>query len=204
MNTVRDHLGLKMLFCAITALAMLTSPPALAEESLPFMPLKGDFDLEDEQGQKVSLKSYRGAYLLVYFGYTYCPDVCPASLGQLSEALWHIPEPKAQRITPLFISVDPQRDNQEHLRIYTDAFHHAMVGLTGSPDNLQQAAKMFGAYYIKGKPEPDDPEDYTISHSSLTYLVGPEGNMLKLFPHATSVKEIAITLDRMIQLPKGE
>ena len=136
----------------------------------------GPFSLIDQTGKAVTDKDFRGRYLLVFFGYTFCPDVCPSGLQVISAALDQL-GPDAEKITPVFISIDPARDTPEKMGAYVKSFHPRMIGLTGSAADVAAAIK---AYRVYAKKVPDDrnPADYTMDHSSVVYLMGPTGELV--------------------------
>ncbi len=150
----------------------------------------GPFTLTDHNGQNVTEKTYAGQYKMVFFGYTYCPDVCPTTLTTLSNTL-DILGSAAEKVTPLFITVDPARDTVEHLNEYVGYFHPRIVGLTGTDEQIASVAKAYRVYYAKAKPSEDDPLDYLMDHSSITYLIGPDGTFLEHFSHGTEPEKIA-------------
>ncbi|MBF0621241.1 MAG: SCO family protein [Magnetococcales bacterium] len=158
--------------------------------SLEPMPLKGDFSLVDETGRKVSLADYRGSMLLVYFGYTYCPDVCPTNLGIIAQALDMLPKAVTDNIQPLLITVDPGRDLLVHLKEYTKAFHSSMMGLSGSEQAIAQAAKLFGVYYAKVETDPEEPDSYLMDHSASTYFLNEQGEIVDIFDHALPAEQM--------------
>ncbi len=156
----------------------------------------GPFTLVDHTGKTVTDADFRGRYLLIYFGYTYCPDVCPTTLQTMTQALDLLGE-KAERVQPLFITVDPERDTADVLADYVTAFHPRLIGLTGAADQIARAAKAYGVYYAKAEPsEPDAP--YLMDHSSFVYLMGPDGRYLTVFPHGTAPEDMAKTLEDVI------
>lgn len=156
----------------------------------------GPFTLVDHTGKTVTDADFRGRYLLIYFGYTYCPDVCPTTLQTMTEALDLLGE-KAEKVQPLFITVDPERDTVKVLADYVKAFHPRLVGLTGTADQIARAAKAYGVYYAKAEPsDPDAP--YLMDHSSFVYLMGPDGRYLTVFPHGTTPEDMAATLKDVI------
>lgn len=141
------------------------------------------FSLIDQNGKKVDWDSFKGKYRLVYFGYTYCPDVCPVDLQRIMQAFSRFektdPE-RAAKVQPIFISVDPERDTPSALKTYVAAFHPRLVGLTGTPEQIAKVAKDFVVIYTK---EPaKDGSDYLVSHSRTPYLFGPDGQPVALVP----------------------
>ncbi|CAA6603604.1 Electron transport protein SCO1/SenC [Rhodospirillaceae bacterium LM-1] len=158
----------------------------------------GPFTLTDPQGKEVTEKSFPGKYLLVYFGYTYCPDVCPTSLGTMAEALGKIGKEKAAKIKPIFISVDPERDTKERLADYGEAFYSGMAALTGTSEQVAAAAKQYRVYFAKVKAE-DAEVGYLIDHSALLYLMGPDGKFIRHFSHGTQAAEMAAALEESVK-----
>jgi protein SCO1/2 len=161
----------------------------------------GPFELVDASGSTVTAKDFRGQYMLVYFGYTYCPDVCPTALVDMSRALERLngeaPD-KAARVRPVFITVDPARDDPETMGAYVKNFHDRMVGLTGSSEQVSAAAKEYHVYYEKV--QGDRPEgEYLMNHSSYIYLLGPDGKYIDHFTHKTKAPAIAESLDSLVE-----
>ena len=145
----------------------------------------GPFTLVTHKGKTVTNKSYHGKYMLVYFGFTNCPDVCPAGLQIMTAALNKIGRKAAAKIQPLFITVDPERDTPAAMAAYVASFHPNLVGLTGTPAQVETAAHAYRVYFTKVKNE-DLPGDYTVDHSSFFYLMGPDGTFLRHFTHSVS------------------
>ncbi len=156
----------------------------------------GPFTLTDHTGRRVTDKDFRGKYMLVYFGFTYCPDVCPSGLQVMSAALDQLGA-KAEKITPMFISVDPERDTPEQLAQYVPSFHPRLIGLTGTPEEIQAVAKAYRVYYRKVKDEKSTAE-YTVDHTSIIYLMGPEGEFITHFTHATPVATMVEKLEKVL------
>lgn len=148
----------------------------------------GPFALTDHTGKRVTESDYAGRYLLVYFGYTYCPDVCPIELQVMTDALDQMGE-KAASVQPLFITIDPERDTVEEMANYVANFHRDFVGLTGSPADIDAAAKTYRVYYAKGPVDEDG--GYPMDHSSFVYLISPEGKYLAHFGPLTPPQEMA-------------
>lgn len=154
----------------------------------------GRFELVDHTGRPVTNEDFRGRYLLVYFGYTFCPDVCPTSLVAMAEALRQLGD-DAGAVQPLFISIDPERDTPAHLADYVTLFHPRLVGLTGSAAQIRRAAKSYHAYYFAGEVD----GDYVVDHTSWTYLVAPDGRPLTYFDHGTTSNDIATKVAAMLK-----
>lgn len=160
----------------------------------------GPFQLTDHNGNRVTEKSFSGKYLLVYFGYTYCPDVCPTGLTEISNAL-DLLGPVADKLQPLFITIDPARDTPEQLKEYATYFHPRLIGLTGTPAEIAAAAKTYRIYYAKvDSKEPNaDPDDYTMDHSAIVYLMGPDGQFRQHFSHGTDAETMARRIKEIVQ-----
>ncbi|HUJ37353.1 MAG TPA: SCO family protein [Hyphomicrobium sp.] len=156
----------------------------------------GAFTLTDSTGKRVTEQSFRGKYMLLFFGYTSCPDICPAGLQLMAGALEKL-GPKAERITPVFISVDPERDTPEKLAGYVKNFDPRLVGLTGTPEEIAAVAKAYKVYYAK-TPSKEHPDDYTMDHTSIIYVMDPNGEFVTHFTPATSVDEMAAKLGKIL------
>lgn len=156
----------------------------------------GPFTLENGNGQTVTNQTFRGKYMLVYFGYTNCPDVCPTTLTHVADALKQI-GPLADRLTPIFITVDPKRDTPKVMKAYTAAFSKQLIGLSGTPEQIAKVAKEYHVYYSYHKDGPG-PDDYTVDHSSVLYLMDPKGRFVAPVRAADSGKELASELRRLI------
>jgi cytochrome oxidase Cu insertion factor (SCO1/SenC/PrrC family) len=142
----------------------------------------GPFALTDQTGRKRSDSEFRGKLMIVYFGYTYCPDVCPADLMAITQALDALGS-AAEGIQPIFITIDPERDSQV-LADYVSAFHRSFIGLTGSPDQIRKVANAYKAFYAK---VPDERTGgYSIDHAGIIYLMGRNGEYLGFMPPQTN------------------
>jgi len=136
----------------------------------------GPFTLLDGDGHTVTDRDFRGRYLLVYFGYTFCPDVCPTTLNQVATAFDKL-GPKADKVQALFITVDPQRDTPAVVRDYAAAFSPHILGLTGTPEQIETAAREYRVYYAPQRSATAG-AGYTVDHSSILYLMGPDGRFI--------------------------
>ncbi|MCZ6846128.1 MAG: SCO family protein [Alphaproteobacteria bacterium] len=148
----------------------------------------GPFRLTDHRGDAVSEADFLGSYLLVYFGYGFCPDVCPTELQNIGVAMDELGA-DGERVIPIFITVDPERDTVAFMKDYVAAFHPRMVGLTGDPERIAEVAKAYRVYYAKVADE--DSADYLMDHTSYVYLMGPDGNFVTMFRYNTPPNEIA-------------
>ncbi len=156
----------------------------------------GPFTLIDHTGKRVTEKDFLGHPLLIFFGFTNCPDICPSGLQVMSAALDKLGE-KSAKITPIFITLDAQRDTPEKLAEYVKSFHPRLVGLTGSETELAAAAK---AYRVYAQKVSDDatPGSYTYDHAAIIYLMGPDGTFVTHIPHTTNVEQVVSILDKSL------
>ena len=153
------------------------------------------FNLTDDAGQAVNASDYRGKIVLLYFGYTHCPDVCPATLGTLSLAL-HDLGADADKVRVLFVSVDPKRDTTAVLKQYVNAFGPQFVGLRGTDDQLESLTKRYRVAYSRDKP--DTQGNYTVTHSSAVFIFDGEGKSRLLSLSSSKASEISQDLKRLI------
>jgi cytochrome oxidase Cu insertion factor (SCO1/SenC/PrrC family) len=161
-------------------------------------PIGGPFALIDQNGARRTDADFRGKFMLVYFGFTYCPDVCPTDLQQMGLAVDRL-GPAGDAVQPIFITVDPERDTAEHLKDYVAMFHSRFIGLTGDAAAINEAARAYRVYYAKFElPKSDDKSDYTVDHSAFIYMMGPKGEYLGFFPPGTSAELLAGTLRPLI------
>ena len=152
----------------------------------------GDFVLQSAEGS-VSLSDYRGKVVVLYFGYAFCPDVCPTSLGLLSLALAKLKPEELDKIQTFFISVDPERDTVEKLKTYANAFHPNIIGITGNADEIADIADRYGVMYMKVE-LPGSAMGYAVDHSSRYYVIGVDGELEKFIEHGTSPEDIVASL----------
>ncbi len=157
--------------------------------------LGGPFNLTDQTGRTVTEKDYAGRWMLIYFGYTFCPDVCPTELGTMAAALDTMGT-AGEQVVPVFISVDPQRDTPDQLADYVGRFHPRMQGLTGTPEQVAEVARRYRVYYAKvQRPEMTD---YLMDHSSFIYLVGPDSRVRALFRPEMRPEDIAAAISAQL------
>lgn len=151
----------------------------------------GPFTLIDQAGHVRSDRDFRGRYMLIYFGYSFCPDVCPTTLGVIGDALDKLGAARA-KIVPIFITIDPERDTPKVLAEYVKAFGPDFVGLTGTPGQLKAVEKLYRVYAVKRVIDPAHPErGYAMDHSSVIYLMGPDGKMVSVYDEAISPDDLA-------------
>ena len=155
----------------------------------------GAFWLTDHHGNRVSNDDFRGRYMLVFFGFTHCPDVCPSTLRDISMALDHL-DNEADAIQPLFITLDPERDDVEAMADYVTAFDPRVLGLTGTREEIDRAT---AAYRIYSARVPLGDDDYTVDHSAYTYLLDREGEYLAHFSFGVDPEEMAEGIEHAIE-----
>lgn len=161
----------------------------------PKLPVGGDFVLQSASGP-VDSKALRGKVLLVYFGYTHCPDICPASLAAGGQALKALSAEERSRVRLILISVDPERDSVQHLKEYTAFFHPEMIGATGTPEQIAALAKAFGAGYIKRPTAADG--SYAVDHTTSTYVVGPDGQLAAVLELGASTDKVVGAIRKLL------
>ncbi len=193
--------GLAVLAAATAAGAWIglqtPAPNRLQSTSFQAPPQRRDFSLLDQDGQRVSLATYEGKWLLMFFGFTSCPEACPmamqlavATLGDMGEA--------ANTIQPIFISIDPERDTPALLKDYLSHFSHTIAGLSGTAEKTAAIAKAYGVYYRKRAIE----GDYTMDHSTAFYLVAPDGSYVQPFRADVDPSVLAADLTRVMNTTK--
>src|SRR5579871_1666175 len=156
----------------------------------------GPFTLQDGNGKQVTDRDFRGKYMLVYFGYTFCPDVCPTTLNEVADAMEHLGA-KANDLQPIFITVDPKRDTPAVVKQYVAAFSPRLIGLTGTPEQIATVAQEYRVYYAEHRTGPG-PNDYTMDHSSILYLMGPDGKFIAPIRTDEDGTQIAADLGKLM------
>ena len=156
----------------------------------------GPFSLVDHTGKRVTDRDFRGRKTLVYFGFTSCPDVCPSGLQAIAAALDSLGA-RAGNVTPLFITLDPDRDTPAKLAEYVKSFHPRLVGLTGSAEDIAAAAKAYRVYYKK-IPDPITPGAYSVDHTSFLYLMDENGEFIRPFTHPADASKLAVELAKSL------
>jgi protein SCO1/2 len=154
----------------------------------------GPFQLVDQNGKTITDADLKGKWSLIYFGYTHCPDACPTALNDISIALADLGA-KRNEVRPVFITVDPERDTPEALKAYVTAFDAPILALTGTPEQVAKAAKGYRVYYAK---HPEAGGDYSMDHSSVIYVMDPEGRFTASFTHENSPEQIADRLKKLV------
>lgn len=184
----------------LAACAQGPAQPPLAEAPLAGARIGGDFTLTGEDGQPVSWTDFNGKWRVVYFGFAYCPDICPTDLQRTSQGLtlYARDQPQlAAQIQPIFITIDPERDTPEVVAEFTDAFSKDLIGLTGTPEQIAAAAKAFGVYFAKG--EVNEQGAYMMDHSNVTYLFDPQGEPVSMLPTDQGAEAVAAELAKWVR-----
>lgn len=161
----------------------------------------GPFDLVDDDGKRVTSEDFKGKYMLLYFGFTYCPDICPAELVKMMAVLETLKKtPGLPNVTPVFITIDPERDTPKRIKEYKKNYTSDMVWLSGPIEKIDEAAKAYRCYYsIPTKEERQGDNDYLVDHSIFFYLVNPEGDFMEFFGKNLTASEVSSKMVRAIQ-----
>ena len=186
--------GLVILGAGAFLALSLHEKPRGAAATLLASAIGGPFRLVDQNGKTVTDADLKGKWSLVYFGYTHCPDACPTALNDISIALSQL-GPKRDAVRPVFITVDPERDTPQSLKAYVTSFDAPILALTGSPDQVAKAAKGYRVYYAK---HPEAGGDYSMDHSSVIYVMDPDGRFTASFTHESAPEQIAERLKKLI------
>lgn len=155
-----------------------------------------DFTLDSSLGEPVALSDFRGKYALLYFGYTNCPDVCPLTLAEMRGALERLAG-KADKVQPIFITLDPERDTPEHMAAYLQHFYPTLIGLSGPLAQIQELATRFGIFFEKR--DVGSASGYLVDHTSVVLVVDPEGRLRGIFPNGVTGEQMASDLQSLIQ-----
>src|SRR6478736_8881071 len=156
----------------------------------------GPFSLVGADGKTLTDRDFRGRSMLVFFGFTHCPDICPAEMQVIAQALAHLGD-KAKKMVPVFITVDPERDTPQAMAEYVKSFGPNFVGLTGSIEAIAAAAKAYRVAYSKIETK-DSPGDYTVDHSALVYLMDPDGKYVTHFYYGIRAEKLVEKLDKLL------
>lgn len=188
------------LFAASALLLLSACDSGPAQPPLAGATIGGDFLLTDQDGQKRSFKEFDGSYRIVYFGYTYCPDICPTSLAATAEGLKQLTPEELAKVAMIFISVDPKRDTPARLKEYAEFFHPAIVGATGTAEAIAEVAKRYGVFYAEQKVDTAG-GGYVVDHSSDTFVVAPDGQLVAKIAHATPPDQVVVAIRKHLQQP---
>lgn len=185
--------------CALLAAVVA----GLATHATPAAPVTigGPFSLTTVDGRTVTDATFRGKWLLVYFGFTHCPVACPTALLEVATALEELGA-DAAAVQPLFITIDPRRDTEAVIRDYISSFDRRIVGLTGTPQQIEAAAREYGVYAIAQPTGPGE-DDYTVDHSTYLYLMGPDGRFVRGFDNEANGAHIAGVLRALMMKPRA-
>lgn len=180
------------------ALVLTAGMPGAKVETSGKALIGGPFELTDPDGKTVTDQDFRGRHMLVFFGFTNCPDICPAELQVMAATLDEL-GPQAETVAPIFITLDPQRDTPQAVGAYVKNFGPRFIGLSGSPQAIEQAAKAYRVAYSKFVPEgADAATQYSVDHTAFVYLMGPDGEYITHFPYGTPAAKMAETLRRYL------
>ena len=194
------RLRLPVLIALLAALLLGACRGDAGEPPLKGARMGGAFTLTDHHGRRVSDRDFAGKYRLVYFGFTFCPDVCPVDLQTVGAGLRQFERDapgRAAKVTPIFITVDPRRDTPQVLARYVAAFHPRLVGLTGSEEEIARVTRAYGSYRMLGEPAANG--SYGVDHSRIAVLYGPEGEPIAIVPHDQGPAGVAAELDRWVR-----
>lgn len=187
------------LLLPLAACGSAESQPPAERPPLEGAQIGGPFTLEDKDGHTVRWQDFKGQYRIVYFGYTFCPDACPLDVQAMMAgfARFAKDEPAlARKVQPIFITIDPARDTPEAVGEFATAFSPRLLGLTGTEEQVAQAAKAFAAYYAKGEMSPGG--GYLMDHSRVAYLMGPDGEPISMLPIDKTPQAVAAELEKWV------
>jgi len=188
-----------VMLAAALALAGCDAATPAAEPPLAGAAIGGDFALINSAGETVRWDDFAGRYRVVYFGYAFCPDICPTDMQRVAQGLKVLAasDPgKAAKITPIFITIDPERDTPAAVGEFAAAFSDDIIGLTGTPEQIAAAAKAFAVYYARG--EAVEGGGYLVDHSNVVFLFGPAGEPLATLPVDQGADAVAAELARWV------
>ena len=202
MNSRRTLWLVIAAFAAVIAAFLFWSDRAPSPASAPLAgsSIGGPFALVDQHGKPFTDKNLKGKYSLVYFGYTYCPDVCPLDVQNLSAglAMFEKSSPAlGAKVVPVFVTVDPERDDPAALTAFAANFHPRLVALTGTRAQVDAAKKAYKVYARRAGPE--GAKDYLMDHAAMTYLMGPDGEPIDYLPHGTTPAQVAAELAKYVR-----
>ena len=197
----RILLAIAVLLAALVLGLAFFWQPELPERPLPVAaaPAGGDFTLQSAGGP-VALQDFRGKVVLVYFGYTYCPDICPTSLAATAEGLKLLSPEELARVAVIFVSVDPERDTPARLKEYGEFFHSAIVGVTGTAAEVAAIARRYGVFYAR-QPVETAGGGYVVDHTSDTYIIGADGRLDGKIAHAAPPEQVAAEIRKRLTKP---
>ena len=189
--------GLRVLNSEKTSTSLGKSSGTIKSYSTGMPEIGGMYSLINQDGKAVSNDTYLGKYVLMFFGYTFCPDVCPTTLTTFSTALELLGK-DAEKVKPVFITVDPTRDTPENLKSYLMHFHKNFDGLTGNIKQIEEVKKVFRIYAVRSQQDKTDNKDYLMDHSSISYLLGPYGKFITFFRYGAEAEVIVTKLKEFL------
>lgn len=199
MNETRSYRRRSILFLSLALALAACSGPSEAPP-LEGASIGGPFTLTNQDGRQVTERDFAGKYRILYFGFTHCPDVCPLDLAVIGQALRRFEKSDpalAAKVTPIFVSVDPERDTPPVIKEYVAAFHPRLVGLTGTSKQVAEMVKRYGAYGAKGDATAGG--GYNVDHSRIAQLFGPDGKPIALLPYEKGSEAVAGELERWVK-----
>ena len=198
--TLRFFIGaLTALFAAASLASCAPQAADPADAPLAGADIGGPFSLTNADGETVTWDDFRGQYAVIYFGYAYCPDVCPTDMQRTAQGLREFAQMDAEaagKVQAAFITIDPERDTPEVVGEFTSAFSDDLIGLTGSPEAIRQAADAFRVYYEKG--EVSEGGGYLVDHTNIVYLFDPAGEPLAMLPTDQGASVVASELAKWV------
>ena len=195
-------IGFALSFAVGLAIKRSGSIPSAQEDNLVAVTddaFGGPFTLSDQTGKTVTEKDFAGKYRLIYFGFTYCPAICPTELSKITATLTAL-GPAGRNIVPVFITVDPERDTVDKMKNYVSLFHPSLIGLTGTPEQIKAVLKDYKIYAAKRQDE--GMSDYTMDHSSFIYFMGPDDRLLHIFKTQDTADSMAKTISGWLEHAK--
>lgn len=199
MNPLVMFRNLIPLILPVLLAACSSQDATTAEPPLAGAAIGGPFELVDSSGETVRWSDFDGKYRMLYFGYAYCPDVCPLDVQRMMQGYSRFKEENpelAAKVQPIFVTIDPERDTPEVVGEFTSAFSDDLIGLTGTPEQVDEAAKAFSVYYAKG--ETSQGGGYLMDHSRAAYLMGPEGAPIALLRVDEGPAAVAADLEKWV------
>jgi protein SCO1 len=200
MNKARSPFAAALAGLMLVTLAGCDRAAPTPQGPLAGAAIGGPLNLVDQDGRRVSDAAFAGRYRMVYFGYSFCPDICPVDLQHLMQgfAAFERAHPEeAAKVQPIFVTIDPERDTPATLKPYVAAFHPRLIGLTGTPAEIKAVAKAYGVYYAKA--EVAGASDYLMDHSRQAYLFGPDGKPIALLPQDENGAAVAAELAKWVK-----
>ncbi|MCF6272428.1 MAG: SCO family protein [Rhodobacteraceae bacterium] len=189
LKSIRKTLWVAVAVASIGLLTLILGKPYLFPDGSGYSPaIIADFELTNQHGQVIRDEDFAGQWMLIFFGYTNCPDVCPTTIAEMSMVMEGL-EDNSGKVQPIMVTIDPERDTPEVLAEYLGFFSPGLVGLTGTPEQIATTSKTFNIFYAK-MTEPDAPDGYSMAHSSHVYLFNPEGEYIRIYKYGTPAEAI--------------